>query len=664
MTTPFPEKQSKRLVACKHKLIPFALLVCSLSVLAACGASNAARSVPAGSTGNRTATTMLLLSPDYQTLQSGRSMQFTATVAGTKNTAVTWAATYGSISSSGFYTAPNVTNQTIDTVSATSLFDRSKKALASVVIQKNSSGGGGQGNIAVSITPTSGTLQSGRSMQFTSQITGTSNTSVTWNAVLGSVSSSGLYTAPSVASQTIDTISAISAADPARYASVSITVTAPSSSGNPNVSEYWTSPSTGNDSNDGSQSHPWATITKADNALQLGADGTIVHLMPGTYGSADYRPVTTHNGTATQRIQFLCDTQYSCLFNNTFWRSQGNYVDIVGIELTAPNIGAGFYFGANVTDPTQARGNYSSLRNSHIHDIGTNCGANPDGGGIGIYNVTHDVTFDSNILDNTGVPGGCPLGNGGDGGTSNHWIYLQGYNATVTNNIISSAAGYGVESYHNNCNSVIANNTIIHNYVGGIQLAGADSQTDGNAPCPVGSRGIYTAINNNLLIRNGYGCGVHDPSANGGVPAGIVLESTGGANGAGTNTDQVFNNYSASNFSGTGDASCVNSPGTNNNVIVLYGGVDCYGGGCELPNGVTASSQGTNLTSTVTNNLVVNYQDSAWTGNFHLLPTSPAAGAGTNGNCASFPGISPCIPTLDFAGLPRIQSSKLDIGAY
>ena len=429
------------------------------------------------------------------------------------------------------------------------------------------------------------------------------------------------------------------------------------------VNHYYVSPAGSDITGNGSKKKPWATITKADRELQLGPRGTVIHLMPGAYGSAEYRPVTTHDGTATQRIQFLCDIQYSCLFNNTFWRSQGNYVDVIGIELTAPNIGAGFYFGANTTDPGQARGNYSSLRKSYIHDVGTSCDAIPTGAGVGMYNVTHDVIFDSNILNNTGVPGGCPRENGGDGGPSNHWIYLQGYNAVVTNNIISNAAAFGIHSYHNNCNSVIANNTLIHNYIGGIMLAGADSVLNGHSPCPVGARGIHTAINNNLLIRNGYGCGVHVPGANSGLQGAIVLESTGGAKGAGTNTNQVFNNYSASNFSGTGDASCARTPGTNNKVIVRYAGVDCYKGGCELPSGVTASSQGTNVGSTNKNNLVVNYQDDAWIGDFQLSPTSPATGAGTNGNCASFPGISPCIPTHDFSDLPRTRS-VLDIGAY
>jgi hypothetical protein len=89
---------------------------------------------------------------------------------------------------------------------------------------------------------------------------------------------------------------------------------------------------------------------------------------------------------------------------------------------------------------------------------------------------------------------------------------------------------------------------------------------------------------------------------------------------------------------------------------------DCYKGACELPDGVTATSQGTNGSSSSVSNLVVNYQNNAWTGNFHLLSTSPAVGAGTDGNCAPSPGISPCIPTRTLDGILR-DMSAVDVGA-
>jgi hypothetical protein len=64
-------------------------------------------------------------------------MQFTASVSGTSNHAVTWTANLGKISASGWYTAPAVNSQTSDTVSAASVADTSKYATAEVVITAN-----------------------------------------------------------------------------------------------------------------------------------------------------------------------------------------------------------------------------------------------------------------------------------------------------------------------------------------------------------------------------------------------------------------------------------------------------------------------------------------------------------------------------------------------
>src|SRR4051794_29755681 len=59
-------------------------------------------------------------------------------------------------------------------------------------------------NVVVSVTPTSATVQTGSTQQFSASVTGTSNTTVTWSvngAVGGSdsvgiISTAGLYTAP------------------------------------------------------------------------------------------------------------------------------------------------------------------------------------------------------------------------------------------------------------------------------------------------------------------------------------------------------------------------------------------------------------------------------------------------------------------------------------
>lgn len=83
--------------------------------------------------------------------------------------------------------------------------------------------GGGE-NVKVSVSPISGILLSNQTQQFTASVSGTSDTAVTWSATTGSVSRSGLYTAPIVTRQTDVVVTATSVADSSKSASASITV--------------------------------------------------------------------------------------------------------------------------------------------------------------------------------------------------------------------------------------------------------------------------------------------------------------------------------------------------------------------------------------------------------------------------------------------------------
>jgi len=81
----------------------------------------------------------------------------------------------------------------------------------------------GTQTVAVSISPTTATVQTGATYQFTASVTGNSNTSVTWTATGGTVSSTGLYTAPATAGTY--TVKATSVADTTKSASATVTVT-------------------------------------------------------------------------------------------------------------------------------------------------------------------------------------------------------------------------------------------------------------------------------------------------------------------------------------------------------------------------------------------------------------------------------------------------------
>jgi hypothetical protein len=176
------------------------------------------------------------LSPSSTSLQLGHSQQFTATVSGTSNTAVSWSvngtpggtSAVGTISSSGLYTAPATMPSSPVTVTATSMLQSTAWASASVSLSAPPP-------ISVSISPTSASLNVGQSQQFSAQVYGTTNTTVNWlvsgvaggNSSLGTVSSTGLYTAPASAPATPVTVTAQSAYSPSASANAVVTVLAP-----------------------------------------------------------------------------------------------------------------------------------------------------------------------------------------------------------------------------------------------------------------------------------------------------------------------------------------------------------------------------------------------------------------------------------------------------
>ena len=79
--------------------------------------------------------------------------------------------------------------------------------------------------ITVTVSPLGSAVQSGGSLQFRAAIEGTSNTSVVWSAGAGSISDTGLFTAPKVTSLTTLKITATSVADSSKQARAMVSVT-------------------------------------------------------------------------------------------------------------------------------------------------------------------------------------------------------------------------------------------------------------------------------------------------------------------------------------------------------------------------------------------------------------------------------------------------------
>ena len=77
-------------------------------------------------------------------------------------------------------------------------------------------------SVSVQVTPSTASLQPGSTQQFSATVSGGSSSSVTWSATGGTVSSTGLYTAPATPGNYV--VQARSAADTSQSGSATITV--------------------------------------------------------------------------------------------------------------------------------------------------------------------------------------------------------------------------------------------------------------------------------------------------------------------------------------------------------------------------------------------------------------------------------------------------------
>ena len=167
-------------------------------------------------------------SPASATLNPGGTVAITATVGGTSNTAVTWtvdgvaggSSTVGTITGSGStvtYTAPGATGS--HTVTATSAANGTASATTSITVNAPASSVG-----SVAVSPATLALNMSAQSQFTATVTGTGSysSSVTWSAQRGSITGSGLYTAPATGGN--DVVTAASVQNPSVAGTASITV--------------------------------------------------------------------------------------------------------------------------------------------------------------------------------------------------------------------------------------------------------------------------------------------------------------------------------------------------------------------------------------------------------------------------------------------------------
>lgn len=183
----------------------------------------------------------IAVTPSSVSLPLGKSQAFAAAVSGNSNTSVTWAvngmtggsSTVGTISVAGVYIAPaTMPTPNIVTIKATSMANPASFAQATVTLTTPL-----PPTVTVTLSPTMSSMQYGMTQSFTATVANTTNTAVKWSvngtlggsSAVGTITGSGLYTAPGKptgSSETI-TISASSVATPSASGQAIVTFTAP-----------------------------------------------------------------------------------------------------------------------------------------------------------------------------------------------------------------------------------------------------------------------------------------------------------------------------------------------------------------------------------------------------------------------------------------------------
>lgn len=243
--------------------------------------------------------------------------------------------------------------------------------------------------ISVSVAPSSASTTVGGTQQFAAAVTGTTNTAVTWTvsgsgcsgAACGTVSPSGLYTAPAkVPSPPLVIVTATSASDLTKSASAIVTV---ASSG----TTYYLAPASagGNDSNTGlSPAAPWLTPNHSVSC------GDVLTAEAGNYSAGNFQSwewgtVTCVAGNNVAWVK--CATFDACKINSTSGQSGiqigKSYWGVQGFEVTT---GGGNNYAACFTA-------YGTTAIHHVifaNNVANGCEAS----GIGLSNTTVNASFD------------------------------------------------------------------------------------------------------------------------------------------------------------------------------------------------------------------------------------------------------------------------------
>src|SRR5437764_13338825 len=301
-------------------------------------------------------------------------------------------------------------------------------------------------SVSVTISPILATVAAGGTQQFSAVVQNTSNTAVTWqvngvtggNATVGTISSSGLYTAPGVVPNPATvTVTAVSQADATKSAAAQVTITAVAG-----IAFYVST--TGSDSNPGTLSSPWRTIQRAANSVQA---GDIVYVRGGVFnesvnisvsGSATAGPIAFQTFPGEQAIVdgtgLVPSTSGTQGLINI---ANQSYISFQGFEIrnyqtsSASAAPAGIWISGS--------GSYIQVLNNLIHNIVTTSETSGNAFGIAVYGTAAPASLDRVTISGNQVYG-LKTGN-------SESVNVDGNvtNFAITNNIIHDNDNIGID---------------------------------------------------------------------------------------------------------------------------------------------------------------------------------------------------------------------------
>nr|WP_229517458.1 right-handed parallel beta-helix repeat-containing protein [Massilia oculi] len=236
--------------------------------------------------------------------------------------------------------------------------------------------------------------------------------------------------------------------------------------------------SDGSDRNPGTKDLPFMSITKASRAAK---PSTTIYVAPGTYRE---NVLTRPRTNAAGRVSFVSSTPGAAKIigsgTGAAWTNRGNYVDIVGFDIS----GTGRIGIANLGSQTTISGN-------HVHDIKVSGGCT-SAGGAGIVNADYagsDADIIGNLVHDIGTPGSC---NGVQG------IYHSNKRGRIQNNVVYRASSFGIHLWHAATDVVISNNTTFQN--GSKRMGGGIVIGAGDKPGKIVVNNTH--VSNNIVVQN------------------------------------------------------------------------------------------------------------------------------------------------------------------